>query len=125
MCDNSAALGASEGRGGIDAAPIRALPGRRLMSEQSEFLFADGAPPELHHAHPLGDFFEAVAEKWSLPIGKAVRIALRDPALPLLEGKLELERAPDLPLNPREPLALRVRGLNFRSVDIASWSLAE
>lgn len=95
------------------------------MPEQSEFLFADGAQPELHVAHPLDDFFQAVADLWSLPIGRKVRVNLRDPALPPLEGKLELQRAPDLPLNPRESLSLRVRGLNFTSAEIASWSLAE
>lgn len=95
------------------------------MDEQSEFLFADGVQPELHVAHPLDDFFQAVAEKWSLPIGRAVRMTLRDPALPLLEGKLELDHAPDLPLNPRETLTLRIRGLVFTTHEIASWSLAE
>jgi len=95
------------------------------MSEQSEFLFAEGAQPELHVPHPLDDFFQAVSDRWGLPIGRNVRLNLRDPALPLLKGKLELERAPDLPLNPREALSLRVRGVNFSSVEIASWSLAE
>ncbi len=82
------------------------------------------AQPELHVAHPLDDLFQAVADLWSLPIGRIVRVDLRDPALPPVEGKLELQRAPDLPLNPREPISLRVRGLNT-SVEIASWSLAE
>lgn len=95
------------------------------MAEQSEFLFADGTQPELHVAHPLDDLFQAVAELWSLPIGRKVRVNLRDPALPPFEGKLELHRASDLPLNRREALSLRVRGLNFTSAEIASWSLAE
>ncbi len=95
------------------------------MDEQAEFLFADGPQPELHDAHPLDDLFQAVADLWSLPIGRRVRVNLRDPALPLLEGTLELQRAPDLPLNPREPLSLRIRGLTFSSSEIASWSLAE
>ncbi len=95
------------------------------MPEQSEFLFADGAQPELHVAHPLDEFFQEVSDMWRLPIGKNVRVNLRDPSLPPLEGKLELHRAPDLPLNRRESLSLRVRGLNFTSAEIASWSLAE
>ncbi len=95
------------------------------MYEQDEFLFADGPQPELHLAHPLDDLLRQIATLWGLPIGSRARVTLNDPALPVLEGKLELERAPDLPLNVRESLRLKLRGIMFTSRDIASWSLLE
>lgn len=38
-------------------------------------------------------------------------------------GRLELARAPELPLNPREPLQLSVGGVVFLSTQVQAWSL--
>jgi hypothetical protein len=46
-------------------------------------------------------------------------------SLPVLDGRLELVSAPDLPFDPREPLNLRVRGYIFSSRSIAGWATAE
>lgn len=95
------------------------------MEEQGEFLLADGVQSELHLAHPLDAMFQEIAAGWGLPIGQRVRLSLRDPALPELSGQLELVAAPDLPLNPREALRLRVSGVAFSSAEIAAWVLVE
>jgi hypothetical protein len=92
---------------------------------QSEFLFADGAEPELHLPHALDALFQEIAAAWGLPVGRRVRVSLRDPALPELAGSLELVGAPDLPLDPREVLRLRISGVTFRSDEIAAWVLLE
>ena len=95
------------------------------MDEQSELSFAEGPAPDVPLEHPLEDLLEAIAARWELPIGRRVRVTLRDSALPDVVGKLELMRAPELPLDPREVLALRVGGLSFTAREIASWSLVE
>lgn len=66
-----------------------------------------------------------IAERWGLPLGRRVEVAFRPGvALPTLDGVLELSRPPEFPWNPREPLALRVAGVEFSSRDIARWMLA-
>jgi hypothetical protein len=95
------------------------------MAAQGEFLLADGVRPELHLAHPLDAMFQEIAAVWGLPVGRRVRLSVRDPALPELSGRLELIAAPDLPFNPREALRLRVSGVAFSSAEIAEWVLSE
>lgn len=95
------------------------------MNEQGEFLFADGSSPELHLVHPLDDLIREISSLWGLPIGQRLRVGLTDPSLPILEGPLELRRAPDLPLNVRQVLALRIRGIDFQSRQIAWWTRLE
>lgn len=96
-----------------------------MRHEQHEFLFADGPQPELHLAHPLDDLFVAIAGAWGVPVGRDVRLNLTNPALPELTGKLELVRAPDLHLDRREPLYLRLKGVLFTHREIANWTLLE
>lgn len=96
-----------------------------MRHEQDEFLFADGPQPELHLAHPLDDLFVAIAAAWGVPVGRAVRLNLVNSALPELAGKLELVRAPDLPLDGREALYLRLKGVLFTHREIANWTLLE
>lgn len=94
------------------------------MEEQSHFLFADGPAPELHPPDPLADFYAEVATTWEIPLGQRVHVALHAHNLSELRGRLELARAPDLPLDRREKLALRIGTLEFSSRQIVSWSLA-
>ena len=90
---------------------------------QDEFLFADGPTQSLHLPHPMEDFFAEVAARWAVPLGQNVRIRLRDPGMPELCGRLELTQAPDLPLDTREILKLRLSGVDFSHRDLASWTL--
>jgi hypothetical protein len=94
------------------------------MEQQQEFLFAGGPAPHLHPPDPRTPFYEEVASAWQLPVGRLVRIDLHDHDLSFLRGLLELARAPDLPLDPRQPLVLRVGAIEFSSRQIAAWSLA-
>jgi hypothetical protein len=89
---------------------------------QGEFLFSDG-PANDFSSHPLEDFFQAVSVCWGLPVGLKIRARLKDSALPELTGRLELAQAPDLPLDPRQSLRLRLRGVDFCHRELASWAL--
>ncbi len=95
------------------------------MDQQNEFLFADGAEPLIAIPDPRAGFYREVAQIWNLPLGQRARLELRDHDLSEISGRLELERAPDLPLNPREPLQLSVGGIIFRSTQVKSWSLVD
>ena len=92
--------------------------------DQLEFMLcgtASGAP-EL--ADPLGDLRERIAEGWGLPLGQRVKVELRDCNVPWLEGRLELARAPDLPLDHRQLLFLRIGTVEFSNRQIVAWALA-
>ena len=90
---------------------------------QDEFLFADGPTVSLHLPHPLEDYFAEVAARWGVPLGQKVRVRLQDPGMPELCGRLELAHAPDMPLDPREKMKLRLSGVDFCHRDLASWTL--
>jgi hypothetical protein len=94
--------------------------------DQQEFLFASGDSPRLglpEADHPL---FSDIAKVWNLPIGKKVRVHLKDGEnLPVLDGRLELASAPDMPFDPRQPLSLRIQGYIFSSRAITGWAAAE
>ena len=94
------------------------------METQEEFLFADGPAAEFHLPDPRSDFYEEVAALWQLPVGQLVHVALRGHNFSDLQGRLELSRAPDLPLDRREALALRIGTIEFSSRQIIAWSLA-
>jgi hypothetical protein len=93
------------------------------MAHQQEFLFAGGPTPQLHPPDPRSGFYDEVSNGWQLPVGRVVRVDLKDHDLPSLQGLLELSRAPDLPLDPRQPLALRIRSVEFSSRQIAAWAI--
>lgn len=95
------------------------------MERQSEFLFADGPSPALQPPDPRAEFYREVDEVWHLPLGRRVRVVLREHDLPEVSGRLELERAPDLPFDPRESLQLSVGGVAFRSTQMEAWSLSD
>jgi len=93
---------------------------------QQEFLFAAGDAPQLGLPQSDDPLVSDIAKAWSLPVGKRVRVYLKDGEnLPVLEGHLELESAPDVPFDPRQPLSLRIRGYVFSNRAIAGWVAAE
>jgi hypothetical protein len=91
------------------------------MESQQEFLFADGPVPQMHPPDPRSEFYAEVSTVWQLPMGRMVRVDLKEHDLAALKGHLELSRAPDLPLDPRQPLVLRIGGVEFSSRQIAAW----
>ena len=95
------------------------------MADQSEFLFFDGPDSEVQLPDPRAGFYREVAEVWHLPLGERVRVLLKKHDLPEVAGCLELVRAPDLPLNAREPLQLSASGVLFQSTQVQSWSLVD
>ena len=95
------------------------------MDQQNEFLFADGAEPLMAIPDPRAGFYREMNQIWKLPLGQRARLELRDHDLSEISGRLELERAPDLPLNAREPLQLSVGGITFRSTQVQAWSLID
>ena len=93
------------------------------MEHQQEFSFSAGPASHLHPPDPRAQFYDEVAAAWHLPCGRMVRVDLKDHDLAGLQGLLELSRAPDLPLDPRQPLALRIGTVEFSSRQITGWSL--
>lgn len=94
-----------------------------MNEQQEEFLFADGPAPEFHLPDPRSSFFEEVAALWDLSVGQIAHVNLNGHNMSDLQGRIELARAPDLPLDRRESLALRIGTIEFSSRQIASWSL--
>jgi hypothetical protein len=94
-----------------------------MDDQQAEFLFADGAVLESHAPDPRSQFFEEVAALWELPVGQVVHVNLDGHNMSDLQGRIELARAPDLPLDRRETLILRIGRIEFSSRQITSWSL--
>ncbi|HEY4245616.1 MAG TPA: hypothetical protein VGM64_02105 [Lacunisphaera sp.] len=94
------------------------------MEKQNEFLFSEGPTSEFFPPDPCGGFYREVATIWQLPVGERVRVLLRDHDVAEIAGRLELEHAPNLPLNARESLGLMAGGVSFRSTQILSWSIA-
>ena len=90
---------------------------------QPEFLFADGPASEVPLPDPRSGFNADVADLWQLPVGQLVHVDLTGHQFSELRGRLELARAPDLPLDRREALALRIGPIEFTSCQIAAWTL--
>lgn len=93
------------------------------MEQQGEFLYADGAEPIMDVPDPRSGFYAEVTELWGLPLGQSVRLLLKGHDVPEVSGRLELNRAPDLPLSSREPLHLSAGGVLFLSTQVQAWSL--
>lgn len=92
------------------------------MSRQGEFSF-EAAPAEPDApGHPLADLIDDVARTWSLPLGRRVRVDLAGESMDELRGFLELARAPDLPLDPRQALSLRIGKVVFSSRQVTGWA---
>ncbi|HWA29405.1 MAG TPA: hypothetical protein VG734_27390 [Lacunisphaera sp.] len=88
-----------------------------------EFLLVGSAEGTAHLADSLGDFLDRVSVLWGLPLGQKVRVDLRKCEPPWQQGRLELAQAPDLPLDPRQVLALRIGTIEFSSRQIVAWAL--
>jgi hypothetical protein len=94
--------------------------------DQQEFLLSTGDSPQFGLPRCDDPLVSDITRVWGLPIGRKVRIHLKDGEnLPLLDGILELASAPDLPFDARQPLNLRVRGYEFSSRAIAGWATVE
>lgn len=101
------------------------------MDEQLS-LFSD-LPPEQSLAHPPLPGFtdlapsltDELAAAWGLPIGRRVRVELRRHAVPGLLGLLQVAALPDLPLDGRRPLRLRIGHEEFTSQQIVACSLLD
>ena len=93
------------------------------MESQQDFRFPDGPAPDLHLPDPRSNLYADVAALWQIPVGQSVRVELTGHHFPELRGRLELARAPDLPLDRRETLALRIGGIELTHRQIAAWSL--
>jgi hypothetical protein len=96
------------------------------MDDQQEFLFASGDSPRLGLPQADDPPFSDIARVWNLPIGRKVRIHLKaSENLPMLDGRLELASAPDVPFNSRQSLNLRIRGYVFSIRAISGWAAAD
>lgn len=93
------------------------------MESQQDFLFADDPAPEVHLTDPRSNLYADVAALWQLPVGQRVHVDLTGHHFSELQGRLELARSPDLPLDCRETLALRIGTIEFSHRQIATWSL--
>jgi hypothetical protein len=94
-----------------------------MADQQDEFLFAEGPAREVHLPDPRSAFFAEVEALWQIPVGRLAHVDLNGHNMSDLQGRIELARAPDLPLDRREALALRIGRIEFSSRQIASWSL--
>ncbi len=88
-----------------------------------QLLFAFDSVPDLQPG-PVPHLREEIARVWGLPLGEQVQLTLLRGPCDSLRGRLDLLNAPDLPWNPRQPLALAVAGVAFSSRDIHHWKLA-
>jgi hypothetical protein len=92
------------------------------MESQQDFLFTDGPGPDLHVPDPRANLYTEVANLWEIPVGQLVHVDLTGHQFAELRGRLELARAPDLPLDRREILALRIGPIEFTHRQISKWS---
>lgn len=74
---------------------------------------------------PVPHLRDEISRLWSLPLGQRVELTLRRGPCDSLRGRLDLVNAPDLPLNPRQPLTLSIAGVTFSTRDIDRWILLE
>lgn len=94
-----------------------------MNEQQHEFLFADGPSSELIPPDPLSEFLDEIAALWQVPIGQVAHVGLTSHDMSDLQGRIVLARAPNLPLDRRETLVLRIGTIEFTSRQIISWSL--
>ncbi|SRR5258708_3984710 len=94
-------------------------PEHSLQLEFGLFGTADGTRVEFD---PLGELKQSVSALWKIPLGQRVRVDLRDCEVSWIEGRLELAEAPDLPLDPRQVLALHIDMIYFSGRQIIAWA---
>ena len=94
-----------------------------MSAPQEELFFAEGPAQHSHSPDPRSALFAEIGALWQLPVGQVARVNLNGHNLSDLQGRIELVRAPDLPFDRREVLALRIGTIEFSSRQIVSWSL--
>ena len=96
-----------------------------MNDEQAEFLFTAGPAPDFHLPDPRSNLnlYEEVAALWQVPVGQVAHVGLDGHSMSDLQGRIEFARPPELPLDRREALALRIGTIEFSSRQIVSWSL--
>ena len=95
-------------------------------AQQQEFLFSEGDDGRL--GLPLADdpLMRDIGAEWGLPVGRRVRITFHSgESFRELTGRLEVAVAPELPLNRRRLLRLRVAGYEFGHTAIAGCVVEE
>lgn len=68
---------------------------------------------------------DELAAVWGLPLGRKVRVELRNHAVEGLHGVVQVAGLPDLPFNPRAPLRLRIGREEFTSRQVVAWSVVD
>ncbi|MFT3830562.1 MAG: hypothetical protein QM691_12745 [Opitutaceae bacterium] len=87
---------------------------------QEEFVFGDGADPQLGWRGEDDLLLRDIAREWGLPVGARVRVSFRTGEnFPELVGRLEVAAPPALPFDRHRPLRLRVQGYEFAHTAIA------
>jgi hypothetical protein len=99
------------------------------MEEQLS-LFSNPPPARPVVTPPLPGFTDLapsitdeVSAVWGLPIGRRVRVELRQHAVPGLVGSLQIAGLPPLPFDQRQFLRLRIGHEEFTSHQIVAWSV--
>ena len=95
-----------------------------MSEQQEELFFAEDPAPQSHLPDPRSDLFAEIGALWRLPVGQVAHVNLIAHNMSDLQGRIELARAPDLPFDRREALALRIGTIEFSSRQVVSWSLA-
>ncbi len=91
-----------------------------MPGDQLDFIF--DSVPALQPG-PVPHLRDEIARIWCLPLGERVELTLLRGSCDALRGRLQLEGVPDLPMNPRQPLALSIAGVRFSNRDIDRWKL--
>ncbi len=92
-----------------------------MTPHQDEFLFCDGAQPQIGLPQADDPLWRDIGREWGLPVGERVRVAFRPGEnFRELVGRLEVAAAPDLPFNRHRPLRLRINGVEFAHTTIAA-----
>jgi hypothetical protein len=101
------------------------------MAEQLS-LFSDIPPRRVETPPPFPGFTDLaapltdeLAAVWGLPLGRKVRVELRQHTVDGLTGLLQVAGLPDLPFNARQPLRLRIGHIEFTSRQIVTWSVVD
>jgi len=99
---------------------------RRDHPYQTEFLIIESDTPSMGIQDLEDPLFREIGVFWSLPVGKRMRVRLRvSGGLSMLEGKLEIAKAPDYPFRRNQALSLRINSIPFFSTQIEDWVLLE
>jgi hypothetical protein len=100
----------------------------RSDDRQTEFLLAESLSAKTEDTlalpHPQAALFTEIAATWEVPLGQNIRVTLSGHAFYELTGRLEIAAAPDLPLDRRHLLQLRIGEFTFTHRQITDWITA-